>query len=148
MKGTEGTPKKRMLGQTFPRSRSFPSSPLTSLLKHLSSPSDSFLCRCVKELLKCHELSGLLIFPVFSLKRVKGEQNLFKTKNSHSCHQERKTILLLLLFFLATFTREPIRVIQFAVALFLLTVSFTFQRINVSTDCFCLCSAEISSSSL
>lgn len=107
-----------MLGQTFPRSRSFPSSPLTSLLKHLSSPSDSFLCRCVKELLKCHELSGLLIFPVFSLKRVKGEQNLFKTKNSHSCHQERKTILLLL-FFLATFTREPIRVIQFAVALFL-----------------------------
>lgn len=139
-----------MLGQTFPRSRSFPSSPLTSLLKHLSSPSDSFLCRCVKELLKCHELSGLLIFPVFSLKRVKGEQNLFKTKNSHSCHQERKTILLLLLllFFVATFTREPIRVIQFAVALFLLTVPFTFQRINVSTDCFCLCSAEISSSSL
>lgn len=136
-----------MLGQTFPRSRSFPSSPLTSLLKHLSSPSDSFLCRCVKELLKCHELSGLLIFPVFSLKRVKESRIYFKKKNSHSCHQERKTILLLF-FFLATFTREPIRVIQFAVALFLLTVPFTFQRINVSTDCFCLCSAAISFSSL
>lgn len=137
-----------MLGQTFPCSRSFPSSPLTSLLKHLSSPSDSFLCRCVKELLKCHELSGLLIFPVFSLKRVKESRIYFKKKKQPQLSPGKKNDSSSFLFFLATFTREPIRVIQFAVALFLLTVPFTFQRINVSTDCFCLCSAEISFSSL
>lgn len=85
-----GDSKKRMLGQTFPRSRSFLSSPLTSLLKHLSSPSDSFLCRCVKELLKCHELSGLLIFPVFSFKRVKGEQNFLKKTATVVTRKEKR----------------------------------------------------------